>query len=342
MIDNLFATPSTYVQSIDWARGAATAYEMDRSFYGQSSFLDPRTKAASGPVDLPLDEILAAYDAAKPARRRANYIFHIAFGGSTLLARCFEEPGVCMAYKEPSLLHELAFALRPEWKLPAGVDAERVKDVVMALAQRTFHADEVPLIKPSDSCTPLVRPLLEMHPESRALLLYSPLEPFAVSMLQHANRREYLRRTVPRARSDLRAAGLGDLARGEVTDAVAVGMVWLSQMVHFRRLAADEQLPVRTLASSSLFAAPLRTLQSLATFFGLDYPAGYFEHEIAEGAFRRDSKNTGVGFSPEAKAAQKKQLRADLAPELDAARAWVSAHDPITSNTETLARSILA
>lgn len=337
----LFSDPKVYVQAFNWKNGTASCHDMVREDYVRTSFLDDRTQSSVGPYNVDLQSVADHFEAVSPARKRANFIFHIAFGGSTLLSRCLDEEGVCLAYKEPFLLHQLAFRMRPEWAVKDDREDAQIMELTLALLARTYDEKEIPLIKPSDSGTNLARPLLQYHSESRALLLYSQLEAFAVSMLKHPDRRMYLRNTIPRARADLKAHGVHQIDTDGLSDAQAAGLVWLSQFVQFLDLLADPTLPVRSLDSARFYKSPLKVLKTLADFFDLSYAPEYLEREVTHGSLQQDSKNTDRNYDSAAEAKRKKAQREELKPEVEEAKRWVSKYSAVPTDGVRLPRDLL-
>ena len=104
-----------YLREIDFTRREVLFLRMNRDGYTRSSFLDKRTITVDGTVyGAPLANLLDRFHEARPAPRPINYIFHTAFCGSTLLSRCLDRSGVCLAYKEPFVLHQLCFVRRQD------------------------------------------------------------------------------------------------------------------------------------------------------------------------------------------------------------------------------------
>ena len=108
-----------------------------------------------------------------------HFIFHSAYCCSTLLAAAFDIPGVAMGLKEPVLFNDLI-----GWRLrgATGPQVARVLDEGLRLLARPFGAGEAVVVKPSNIINPLIPAILSMRPQSRALLLYAPLDDYLASI----------------------------------------------------------------------------------------------------------------------------------------------------------------
>jgi hypothetical protein len=320
---DLFETPNIYVQSIDWDTNQAVVAPMNRATYAQTSFLDHRTISTSKPKTIGLDVFFRTFDRVQPPTRRLNFIFHTAFCGSTLLSRCLDHPGACLAYKEPFILHQLASNRRQGPVASRRKERDAFLNVAIALLSRTYSPQEIPLIKPSDSSINLARDLLRQHPDSVALLLYMRLKQFVVSMLKTPSRRQFLRSQIHRAQHDLRASGFGEIDATRLNDAEATGLVWLGLMVSYLDLLGDMDLNVRSLDASLFHKYPEQVLNAAASLFDLSIEAETFTSVVEEGVFRRDAKFTDLMFDRANYELETKRHQQRLDSEIREAETWV-------------------
>ncbi|MFQ5571889.1 MAG: hypothetical protein ACE5G0_19595 [Rhodothermales bacterium] len=343
LLDHLFDSPEYYLREIDWDRQEAVFLRMNRSSYVRSAFLDVRTLSVDGNgYRLPLAAVLQRFRACAPAPKRLNFIFHTAFCGSTLLSRCLDRPGVCLAYKEPFMIHQLSTAIRRARDVEKAKQKTPLMDVALALLGRTFSPSEIPVIKPTDSCINVARELLTEHPASAGLLLYGALESFLVSMLKRPKRRRYMRDVSWRARKDLDTWGkLPGIHPGTLPDAQAAGFVWLGLMIPYLDLLADERLQVRSLEASVFYEHPGRTLEAVSDLFGLALTKEDIQRAL-EGVFHRNSKLPHKAFDKAAYTEEQERLVNKLADEIQDGVAWVAEvtrSDPIP---DVLPRPLLA
>lgn len=324
LLTGLFDAPAWHLHRVVFAAREAFFLRANRAFYARASFLDQRAIAEGKTLyRVPLMPVLARFRECAPPPRPIFFIFHTAFCGSTLLSRCLDRPGVCLAYREPSLFHQLSLVKRQN-PMPEVPRPTPLLDVALALFARTYSASEVPLVKPSDTCINLAREVLTSHPASAGLLLYAPLEAFLVSMLKNRERRHYLRGMIRRTRHDLDAFGrLPGLNAEALPDARVAAFVWIGLMVFYLDLLADEDLRVRSLKASVFYEHPEATLEAAARFFGL----ALTPEDIAaarHGIFARNAKAPDRAFDKAAYDAAHKHLARLLDDEIRDGLAWAA------------------
>ncbi len=232
----------------------------------------------------------AAVDAAAPAKA-ANFIFHSAFCGSTLLARAFDIPGTAMGLKEPPIYNDIV-----GWRHRGGGPPARIAQVldqVTTLLARPIDGRESAIIKPSNLINGLARGLLAMRDQSCAVLLYAPLETFLQSIAKkEMDGRIWVRDLLVK----LLKEGIVDLGFttedyiGQ-TDLQAAAVGWLAQHALFARLAIEFPDRVRTLDSETLFARPIEALSALCRLFQLEVDPRTIDTIIGGPAFTTHSKS---------------------------------------------------
>lgn len=320
----LFDRPDRYVRQIDLVRRQAVVVPMDRAAYTCSTFLDWRVQSGAGSERLiPLRALRAQYLEARPAPRPIHFLFHTAFSGSTLLCRLLDLPGRCLPYKEPFLLHQLAFLRRglplPGWRVDHRLNRPMSEDLggvgflelTLALLRRTYEPAELPLVKPSDSCINLAHELLSAHPGSRALLLYNSPQPFLVSMLKRPDRRQYMRSLLDRGRVDLASSGpLARIDPSTLPDGEAAGYLWLSLAYAFVDLLAVEELALRSLDAARLMADPQGMRDAMARHLGL--ASTETEPSTLSALLGQHAKHPDRPFDRHRHAAEQRQLLVQL------------------------------
>lgn len=185
----LLRDPTRYLLKVNTPSQHAIFIPMTRGTYSESSFLDARTVPAEPfTYALPVGELLELYRRESPPPRKVCYIFHGAFCGSTLVARCLGGLSSCFVLKEPYAVHGLA-----EWKLANDPRFSTHLELVIALASRTFEPQETPIIKTTDMCVSIVGEVLSLHSSSRAVFMYASLEDFLAQVLKDSERRVWAR-----------------------------------------------------------------------------------------------------------------------------------------------------
>lgn len=258
-----------------------------------------------------------------------HFIFHSAYCCSTMMARAFDIPGVSMGLKEPVILNDMI-----GWRR-RGADNQKlaaVLDKSLDLLARPMGDDRAVIIKPSNICTPLAIPVLKLRPESKALLLYAPLE----SYLQSIVKKEMW------GRIWVRDVLLGSLKDGyavggfspeellQLTDLQVAAIGWLSQHAAFAKIIETiGRDRVKTLDSDSFLASQSETMTALNGLFGLGMDNATITESVNGPAFKSHSKLDQGKRSEifDAKTRQKEQNRmAELhGAEIDMVTQWAKA-----------------
>jgi hypothetical protein len=297
--DDLFGSPDHFFQAFD--HDHAVFVPMDRAAYHRSIFLDQRiSPAAARQMLLPIPDLIPRVPAAAPTA----WIFHMAHCGSTLLARALDERGASLVLREPLALRQTAIERDPA-RLP----------LVLAMLAKRYRADAPTLVKANVPVNFLLPQLAVAQPEMRAILLYLPLRAYLMAILRDENHRGWLRHVTTQL-----APYVGDWSA--LTDAERGAALWLAQVEAFT--AALSALPnARTLDAETLFDAPLPALQAAAAHLGVPLAPQALEAVVAGPLFSTYSKNPSVAFDNAARRDRAARVAAAIAPELDAAQAWV-------------------
>lgn len=116
--------------------------------------------------------------------RPVHFIFHHAFVGSTLLARCLNQTEAFFALKEPWILRRMADLKR---QCRSGSERRHWQQqgrLYLRLLCKRYASGETLVIKPTNVANNLVADVCRWAPDSRVLYLYSGLEGFLISNLK--------------------------------------------------------------------------------------------------------------------------------------------------------------
>lgn len=116
--------------------------------------------------------------------RPVQFIFHHAFVGSTLLARCLNQSDAFFALKEPWILRRLADLKR---QCHGAGDKRRWQQqsrLYLRLLCKRYTSGETLVIKPTNVANNLIADICRWLPNARILYLYSGLEGFLISNLK--------------------------------------------------------------------------------------------------------------------------------------------------------------
>lgn len=291
---------------------------LDRPAHDAATFItDEYLGVADDIIPLKRDEAIAAVKRDNPL----HFIIHSAFCASTMLARGFNLPGVSMGLKEPVLLNDIV-GYRRRGAPPAAV-AERLDHGLHMLA-RPFPGDRAVVVKPSNVFNALAPLALTMRPDSKAVLLYAPLQVFLVSV---ARKGLWCRLWVRELLEGLIIDGLVDLGfeprdyfRQSDLQVAAIG--WIAQQRLFQQMIdkfGTERIV--SLDSESLTADPEKALKSAARHFGLEVPDAAIE---GHAAFTTHSK-FGGSFDTADRAAEHGAAADAYGDEIEKVLIWAEA-----------------
>jgi len=123
-------------------------------------------------------ESLASACVAAP-KAPIHFIFNTSFCCSTLLANALDAPGLSASLREPNILVNVAERLIGD---PMLGNAEL--ELALRMLERPLATGEQVIVKPSNFANRLLEPVLELRPESRAVLLYSDAATYLRSIVK--------------------------------------------------------------------------------------------------------------------------------------------------------------
>jgi hypothetical protein len=265
LLEAVSSAPLWHPDRIDFDSGHLRFVRMDRESFRRSSFLDHRIVCPTDQTFTVAFDTLRELPRGSPAcpGRKAHFIFHHAFCGSTLLTRCLDALGACLPLREPFVLHQLSSREVPDddaaW--------EWLWQATLALLSRTFDAAQISVIKPSDYSSARITELLAVQAGSRALFLHTGLEEFIAQILKLEDRRRWAHtRLSPRFRQ-LLASIDEDAPR---SDGEVAAALWFAQTYNYG-LSCDRAggASLRSLDFRRLLTDPEQVVTALADWFGI-------------------------------------------------------------------------
>jgi hypothetical protein len=249
-----------------------------------------------------------------------HFVFHSAFCASTMLVRALDVPGSAMGISEPVMLNDMT-----GWR-KRGADvrlhAQVMNDVLGQLA-RPFGPGEAVVLKPSNVFSGLAMGALHLRPAARALLLYSPIEEFLLSV---ARKGMWCRLWARELLENLLHDGMVDLGFEprdylRQTDLQVAGVGWLAQHHLFHRMAKHYGAErIATLDSETLTCDPPESVARVAAHLGLrdNSAAAYAGHP----AIGRNSKS-GTSFERGERQMDQARARETFGDEIEKVAEWV-------------------
>ena len=249
-----------------------------------------------------------------------HFIFHSAFCASTMLVRALDVPGSAMGISEPVILNDMT-----GWR-KRGAEVRRhamVMNDVLGQLSRPWGNGEAVVVKPSSVFNSLAMGAMHLRPSAKALLLYSPIEEFLLSV---ARKGMWCRLWARELLESLLLDGMVDLGFEprdylRQTDLQAAAVGWLAQHHLFHRMAAHYGAErVATLDSETLTQDSAAMVASVARHFDLSEqaPTSYAEHP----AIGRNSKS-GAAFERGERQMDQARAREVYGDEIEKVSEWI-------------------
>lgn len=315
--------PSLLVRDIDLKTRRVTCVPMTPRDYANASFHDESvTSAAGGDIVIDLDWLLGCVDdEPEPVDRPLHIVFHTAYCGSTLLARCLDAVG-CFTLREPALL--LLYAR----ELASGnVEAPALGRLARVLLTRTWNPDHVVVAKPSNSCNIALGPILNLTPRGRGLFLYNSPHAAVLACIRRPEwTRLHARTIIQRAEAAYGKlpAGLAKVDVDALTDAQTAAYLWLVNVSLYLDLASGPLgSRVRSLESDLFLEHPLDALRGVCEHLGIGLPVERAREVIDGDLFRRHAKKASKDFSADRRAEELERVYRERRDEVDRALMWL-------------------
>lgn len=250
-----------------------------------------------------------------------HFIFHTALCGSTLMLKALDIPGRTQGLKEPDVLINLANRFIRSDDL---ANRERL-DLVLRLLARPLEPGEVTIVKPSNFANRLALPMLEVSPESSAVLLYSDARTLLRSILKRGMWGRIWGRKLFQSTSLWTSLNFG-YSEEEIfllTDLQALGLAWLMQIHHFAQIAQRMGDRITIVDSADFLADPTRTLRRVSRLFHLDLDEAAIDDVVNGPTFARHSKFSERGYGQAERTAEHSAAEAAHHDELEMVVKWV-------------------
>ncbi|TZG27889.1 hypothetical protein [Sphingomonas montanisoli] len=316
-LDDLFASPDHYLFIFD--DDDAVFREMDREAYARSIFLDQRIEAASARgARVPIVPLLQHNQQRGGDAPEIGWIFHVAYCGSTLLARGIDRTDHSLVLREPAPLHQLAIEAAQTFAgEPANDGWIEGLRLQLAMLGRRYDADAPVVVKANVPVNFIIPELMALQPDAKGILLHFGLNDYLAAILRSDQHRDWI---------EMMAQELAPVIAIEagpvdgLDTAQKAGALWLAQIrIYARALESWPQL--RSLDAEALFTEPVEAIAAAAAYFGIA-PAS--DNAITSLAAQY-AKVPGAAFDNESRIARREENRVAVGPDIARARAWVDA-----------------
>ncbi|MFC7498183.1 hypothetical protein ACFQRC_03000 [Enterovirga sp. GCM10030262] len=319
--------PAFLLHRVDPVESRLTYLPTSSGILRAASFVDGRTPLATGrPITRRIDDVLRALEPVPAPRRR--FIFHGAFGGSTLLSRLLDCPGKTLAVREPNSLVDIA-----DWVVSGARSDQgdsRTRQLVRLACANLFASppgSETIVVKPSNWANNLLPALCD--PDSEAVFV--TMRPRAFLRAVFRGGRERLA-FAARATAHLAAGHAGDVSL--LGAAAGASRHPLDQVAHFAALLHHLQLRRfdramrlrdwdrdRIISYEELAASPLAAAGIANRALGLGLSLEDLSRSVAEKR-KMHAKDGSAVFEPADSRQRDEAVEAHHGDRIDRALAW--------------------
>jgi hypothetical protein len=308
--EGLFHSPDMYL--LEFTEQQALFIRMTRESYYRSIFTDRQRIIPVDPKGrgINLDRLLDRSDL-ESVQQPLRFIFHLAHGGSTLLARALDSPGHSLVIREPSPLRQLAVErLATHPMLFNQEHWMRRLRLVTGLLGRRYQESEPVLVKANVPVNFILPEVLSLHEDSCGLMLYSGLTQYLVAVLKSPAHQRWVVNVIRQLAGGVKQIpALSSVMVEKLSPPEAAACLWISQMVQFVR-ALDVFPNLRSLQSETFFDQPADTLKAATGFMGIVISDDDVNRMVAGELFSMHAKNPGQVYD---NAARKNEYRRQLA-----------------------------
>ena len=255
---------------------------LDEAGYRAASFLDRRILREGVLQAVCSTASVAAAAASLPPR--AHYIFHIGHVGSTLISRLVGEHEGFFSVREPAVLG--AIATDPSRAL-GSLDMR----AALGLLARAWRPEQRAVVKATSFVSEIAEPILEISPDSRALLVFSPALAYLRCILGGPNSRIESRVLAPSRLARLRSRLRSDTRLPEPrSEGEWIAMSWLCEMACLRQAASRFESRIAWVDFDAFLSAPMPRFIALLRALGATPGQDEAERLVSGPVMRRYSK----------------------------------------------------
>lgn len=310
------------LQSPDWSpfrltkSGDVTFIRLSRSERALATFLHESHVDPSAPR---ATFSLAAIGEVGPLPQASlQFLFHTSFCGSTLLVHALAAASNVIGYSEPQILNDLG-ALAVSGRL----DRELLKCVLSLLCVKRNGADHC-VVKPTNEINFLIPALMEVRPDSRAILLSSDLDDFLYSIARKGlPGRAWVRgqHAALRRRTGL-TLGFEESEVLEHTDMQVAALFWLQNRALFQGAMRTDSRRYASLSNVDISHDMENATKRAARFFDISLSTDDLHSVRAQG--QRDVKRVNSYYDPMERERQRNALQGFIGEEVDLVKQWAS------------------
>lgn len=337
----VFRNPDMYL--LELTEQQALFIRMTRENYYRSIFTDrqriiPADTTGSG---INLERLLERSDS-ESVQQPLRYIFHLAHGGSTLLARALDRPGCSLVIREPAPLRQLAVERLATHPLLFNQEhwMRRLR-LVTGLLGRRYQESEPVLVKTNVPVNFILSELLSLDKDSCGVMLYSGLTEYLAAVLKSPDHQRWVVNVIRQLAGGMKQIpGLSSVMVDKLSPPQAAACLWMIQMVQFVR-ALDVYPNLRSLRSETFFDQPAETLTAAADFMGINIPGDEVNRIVTGELFSRHAKNPGQVYDNVVRKAEYAHQLTENQQLISEGRAWAEGYLSQLDLPEVLPRRLV-
>jgi hypothetical protein len=329
-----------------WGYQGSEAFfvNMNRDLFFKSSFCDHRIFPVNQEViRMPLAQLLEKFEEQPFPPPKLSYIFHMAHGGSTLLSRALDIKGSDIVYREPAALRQLGVTAAESGfgDGPTGI-WQRVLKLSTALLAKSDQKPARVIIKANVPVNFMIPNLMDIHPNTRGIILYAGLEDYLLSVLKSDGHRGWVRHVLREVGNAVTAiVGISASELEELSDAEAAACLWMTQ-IHLFDKALEKYSNLRSLDSEVFYSQPKQVLMKACQLYRISVKDDKIGAIVKSGLFTRYSKDPNKPYDNSIRLENKNSLRAEIGDELRAANKWIQGRLDHCPLPESMARRLTA
>ena len=227
------------------------------------------------------------------ASSSVSFIFHTAFCGSTFLSKLLGQTDYFLSIREPNVFMEIANLLRVNAKIKNNKNLFNswITKTISSFLQ--LDANRHVVFKPTNASNNIIETFLKLLPESKALLLYSDLDSFLVSILKKGESgKAFIRNLYNILSLDGSPFAITDFRKVNCfTDLQIACLVWSMQMYVYQKISAVKyNNRVKFLNVNDFLNKPKQGLSKISEFFGQNLDMKTLQSLDEKGIFSSHAK----------------------------------------------------
>jgi len=255
-----------------------------------------------------------------------SFIFHTAFCGSTYLSKLLGQK--FFSIREPNIFMNLANLKRTN---PRFTNDTKLLNSWIKKSLSCFNdelgSNENLLFKPSNSTNNIINHLLDASPQSKALLLYTDLDGFLVSILKKGEAgKSFIRNLYNIFSLDKSPFAMTDFRKVNCfTDLQIACLVWCMQMHVYQQIAySSYNNRIKFLETNTLLNNPKLAVRKISHYFDNQLNDADIKNLEQLGLFSSHSKHRDQNYTTDIRKQEYNQIKQKYRQEFEEINQWLN------------------